>query len=507
MAQFILRMGILISLLSSCKSLRPDSLTKDLIVSDSSGTPYLFFLVDSEDKSTELICRRKCTGEPNAVNYKKLCSDHNDQASYVEPNLLAPTQLAKYFKYIRDPHYIMTMNHPLDEGLSNELNVLFNGKNDSKSFDASLGDPKKVCEIKRSKHQPKVISLKLKSGWYFGDFHQGRAVVRVGKKWGYIKKSGDYLTGEEPEFGYAEDFSEGYAAVEINKKWGFIDTTGEFAESLAARFDYVRHFSEGLAPVRVGSKWGFVDTTGEFAENLGPRFDCAMSFSGGFAAVRIGKKWGFINKSGINLNNEKPKYDHVGNFSGGFAAVRLNGKWGFIDSSGNNLKGQKPKYDKVGYFSEGLAPVAMLGKKKEKNNMSNLKWGFIEESTGELAENLGLRFDYARSFSQGFASVVDDGWLFIHTSGQELKTEPQKFQGALSFSDDLAAVTTSEKDKNNTKWGFINNKGQFPGGLGLKYTYARGFSENLAAVQLGKDWHYINTQGTAVLTFKYKNIQ
>lgn len=89
------------------------------------------------------------------------------------------------------------------------------------------------------------------------------------------------------------DFSEGLAAIKVGTKWGFMNRKGEYP--IQPQFDEVGLFSEGLAAVKVGAKWGFVDGKGKWV--IPASFDGAGYFSEGLAAAKIGERWGFINKS------------------------------------------------------------------------------------------------------------------------------------------------------------------------------------------------------------------
>ncbi len=90
------------------------------------------------------------------------------------------------------------------------------------------------------------------------------------------------------------DFSEGFAAIKVGTKWGFVNRKGEYP--IQPQFDEVGFFSEGLAAVEVGAKWGFVDGKGKWV--IPASYDGAGYFSEGLAAAKIGERWGFINKSG-----------------------------------------------------------------------------------------------------------------------------------------------------------------------------------------------------------------
>lgn len=94
-----------------------------------------------------------------------------------------------------------------------------------------------------------------------GEFHNGRAVVYMGKTAGFIDKTGRVVI--PCQFDEAASFHEGLAAVKINKKIGFVDVSGIMV--VPPRFDSARSFSEGLAAVEEHGKWGFIDKSGQYA--------------------------------------------------------------------------------------------------------------------------------------------------------------------------------------------------------------------------------------------------
>jgi hypothetical protein len=52
------------------------------------------------------------------------------------------------------------------------------------------------------------------------------------------------------------------AAVKIGKKWGYIDKTGKVV--IHPEFDDARNFSAGLAEVRIGERWILIDKMGKY---------------------------------------------------------------------------------------------------------------------------------------------------------------------------------------------------------------------------------------------------
>jgi len=170
-----------------------------------------------------------------------------------------------------------------------------------------------------------------------GSFHEGRAWVYVGKKYGFIDHRGVLVI--EPRFMSRSDFSEGLAAVEVkcpDRKgncMGYIDKMGNMA--IPARFRAGRPFSEGLAAVRESAQFGYIDKSGEYA--IPSSFLGAQRFSLGLAAVQTAeKKWGYIDHSGAL--GIPARFENVGDFFGdGLAGIALKPK---PPSSGGGIVGR-----------------------------------------------------------------------------------------------------------------------------------------------------------------------
>ena len=93
------------------------------------------------------------------------------------------------------------------------------------------------------------------------------------------------------------------------------------------------------------------------------------------------------------------------------------------------------KYDEARSFSEGLAKVKLNG-----------KCGYVDKSGNEVVP---LKYDYAGIFNEGLAAVKLNGKSgFVDKSGKVVV--PLKYDGAGFFSEGLAVVSL------NGKWGFIS---------------------------------------------------
>jgi hypothetical protein len=99
------------------------------------------------------------------------------------------------------------------------------------------------------------------------------------------------------------------------------------------------------------------------------------------------------------------------------------------------------KYDEIGCF----AGDHLI------NFKQNNKHGFLDTAGNEIIPAV---YDYATSFSEGFAVVKLNGkWGYIDKKNNI--AIPIKYEAAFDFYGDRAAV------KSNAKWGFINHSGKY----------------------------------------------
>jgi hypothetical protein len=85
--------------------------------------------------------------------------------------------------------------------------------------------------------------------------------VQIGKKVGYISKSGRMVI--EPQFVSGFDFSEGLADVLTFDGWhGYVDKTGRMV--IKPQFELGQPFQGGLALVVDDGKIGYINKSGSF---------------------------------------------------------------------------------------------------------------------------------------------------------------------------------------------------------------------------------------------------
>lgn len=193
-------------------------------------------------------------------------------------------------------------------------------------------------------------------------FRQGRALIEIDGKKGFIDKSGRMAI--PPRYTYAYPFSEGLAAVTMSPTgddgWGHIDVSGQWV--VQPRFGWASSFSDGLAPVNRVRDCGYVDRTGAVVVKpplSANETDCAAvwgQFADGLARWKFGKKYGFIDQTGKTIIS--PKFDLTFGFSEGLAAVLIRGKWSYIDTEGRTVI-QPMSLRRAEAFRHGLASVSM----------------------------------------------------------------------------------------------------------------------------------------------------
>ena len=133
------------------------------------------------------------------------------------------------------------------------------------------------------------------------EFVGGVAAVQVDYKgWGYINKSGGWLT--QPTFDRAGPIEEGRGLVKLDGKYGYVDTSGALV--IAPQFDDALPFSYARAAVRTAGKWGYIDTAGGTAIPF--EFSAAQSFHSGLAIVASESGMAVIDKRGVTVKSQPP---------------------------------------------------------------------------------------------------------------------------------------------------------------------------------------------------------
>ena len=199
--------------------------------------------------------------------------------------------------------------------------------------------------------------------------------------------------------------------------------------------------------------------------------------------------------------------------------VKVSGKWGFIDNTGTIVI--EPVYDYI-YFDKyeyyDNIPDDFAIKINENLYFSahddlivvlkDGKWGYID-CDGTVI--LDLIYDFADSFSEGFAYIGKDfkdriKYYYINTYGRKISSKG--FDEAFPFNEGLACIGVLENDE--MKYGFINTDGEIviePKNIDILYDLESasyydvfpGFFEGRAYVCIWEDgeqyWGYLDRSG------------
>jgi hypothetical protein len=167
-------------------------------------------------------------------------------------------------------------------------------------------------------------------------------------------------------------------------------------------------------------------------------------------------------------------------------------KYGYIDNSGSMVI--PPQFDRASNFSQGLASIE-----------NNGKWSYINES-GEIVINLdtpddlfpGYFVDDLAMVPQGTPEHVQCGFI----NGQGEWVIRPRFDNAHFFSEDFAMV--GRNDGTGTfhyKWGYIDKTGRLV--ISYRFDKADDFSEGLACVCFEGKYGFIDKTGKFVIQPKY----
>ena len=204
-------------------------------------------------------------------------------------------------------------------------------------------------------------------------------------------------------------------------RWGFIDKSGKFITAPRYQFDQVQPFSGGFAGVAVyqqdpnfrrvkNLKWGFINRMGKlitsFRRGQGPfPFDGVRPFSEGFAAVMtrvhdtpaspsvVHEQWCFVNSQGA-LINPLACFGEVQDFHDGRAKVTT----GYVDENGHfSLEDPGPSDSSASTRENSIAPSKLDG-------------------VDDIAGNWNFDIDYRVTSATGKASDLSPEQRTAHVS-------------------------------------------------------------------------------------------
>jgi hypothetical protein len=284
-----------------------------------------------------------------------------------------------------------------------------------------------------------VIEPRFDNAGPFGS--NGLALVKdpATKEFYYIRLNGEKLQLDcNPE--KLKDFHNGRAIVVIGEKTGFIDSHGKLV--IPANYVHVTHFSEDRAFAKDDAgKVFLIDETGKNID-LGDMVITGYNeFSEGLARVKIGELWGFADRSGKMVI--EAKFEKVGNFQGGLVWARMaKGSAGYINKSGEYVI--EAQYDVVQDF-DPMSEMARVKKAKA--------WFYIDKNNNKLTVAADHFFDFSEGLLRADKVSAPGVYGFVNTKGDWV-IEP-KYESAGDFHFGLCRV------RENGKWGLIDKAGNY----------------------------------------------
>ncbi len=271
-------------------------------------------------------------------------------------------------------------------------------------------------------------------------FYNGFALIQdKDGNWGYIDRKG--MPALPAVYEKATVFSEGLAWV--SKKGdmpGAINDKGEVKVSLRKTKE-VRVFQEGRAAFSTFKKnyyfWGYLDKNGN--EIITAQFRAVRDFRLGLAAVQdnVEGKWGYINLLGELVIPYQYQEAHSFNDEG-YALIKANDRYFAIDRKGTLIH----EFQHERMIPDGS--IYMI--------CNNGYWGWCDASGKTFIECV---YEDVKPFGNArLAPVRIAGkWAYISKEGNIVIK--RQFTDAYPFVGDLAAVQTG------IMWGFVNDKGVY----------------------------------------------
>lgn len=297
--------------------------------------------------------------------------------------------------------------------------------------------------------------------------------VRYGDKCGFVGRDGRPVINPQFDRVGFFDARTGLAAVALGDKWGLIDRRGQYVVN--PQFNYLQPI-RGLPnrfAAKIGERVGIVDGNGTIVVN--PQFAWISPFADaqGRILVSSGGKLGFINAEGVFLIapqfdwirvNEEEEYFHRD-----LIPARIDTRMGYIDGTG--AWRITPQFVGAARFDEatGLAHVVI-------------------ESTETTIDQAGLsawRAEVAAAQAQRQSQIENWGYSYIQ-------------------------VPTGQPDFSTTNTlrlhGFVNTEGRLV--INPQYKDAGDFADaNLAPVQVGETWGYIDPTGALKIAPQFASAQ
>jgi hypothetical protein len=276
--------------------------------------------------------------------------------------------------------------------------------------------------------------------------------------WGTMDISGNIIIA--PKFEGLGEFRENTAFAKLNKKWGVINKQGEFI--LKPEFEDVREFENNLAWVIQNcsswianecdrGKWGLINRKGKIL--IPPKYDGVLSEEAPYTPRLFGIQAGELFRDHIYFG--KDGYARVYTVSGDhFNLIR---KYGIVNNKGKEII--PPNFNRIGFFQNDIAPFAVTTGKGIFYGLLNTSGKILLEPACKLIESL-VPLEDKNSEVIWAASYYDENKkVMLHKilsrDGKEISSI--RLHQIHPFKDGIALA----RETNNSKWGFIDMKGEW----------------------------------------------
>ncbi len=280
----------------------------------------------------------------------------------------------------------------------------------------------------------------------------------------YVVEAIDLLRGSEEK-----------ELQEIRRKLegGFCEIFSGFSEALPG---------DRYIAVRMGELWGYINQEGRW--QISPQFSQATAFFGDRALVRIDDKAFFINENGDKLTLFSEKVDNVFPYIKDMAAVKSRGEFFLVDKEWQILS---KNFNYVSLPEQGY----YFGFDKS--------WSLYRSSGKCVQEDIGTPILNTRlqgSVQGVFFTKRGDDYVLMDVKKNVLGGDYYTDAKAFEENEGYAAVRNQEG-----LWGFIDSYGKER--IPFRWESALSFSSNLAAVCKDGLWGYINTEGELVIDYQF----
>jgi tetratricopeptide (TPR) repeat protein len=313
----------------------------------------------------------------------------------------------------------------------------------------------------------------------------------------HLKSSSDFAreTANMPE----------YAQSPHSPSWGFVDEHGK--KIIAGQYTDAGMFNNGLANVAVLGGWGYIDRGNNW--RIHPQFYAAEPFSEKLAAVSQSVE---LELPSLARYQQKPGMSSTG--------LIHDVSYGFIAPSGKYVI--EPRFFEASSISQGVSAVCFGDGQICRN------FGYVDSSgktlmppevmaTSPLQKSIAqlkIRHQSGNVTVKGEAKGIDrdfDVRLPVTSFAEWLQFFEQYLLTQKLVVDSSHVATTEflnpwpEEDTFDARFGFIDVHGETL--IKPQYTFARPFSDSLAAVQIKDKWGFIDTANKLVVPAIYDDAQ